>query len=149
MWRGWVDPRFLYLGTSWRWVSASRPGRFTPGERAPDTHYTDVGWTPEPVWTMKRNKYYFNLLGLELQPLGRLPHGQSLYRLRYPSFNQDSIPALVRRAWEEPQRIDVASARTRSRHLPVASLDHYESAMSRWISGSQQSLRFILETTES
>jgi hypothetical protein len=31
--------------------SASRPGRFTPGERAPGTLGYEVGWTPEPVWT--------------------------------------------------------------------------------------------------
>jgi hypothetical protein len=29
---------------------------------------------------------FFNLLGLELRPLGRPARSQSLYRLRYPSF---------------------------------------------------------------
>jgi hypothetical protein len=32
-----IAPRILNLGSSWRWVSASRPGRFTPGLR---TQYT-------------------------------------------------------------------------------------------------------------
>jgi hypothetical protein len=32
----------LDLGTSWEW-SAPRPGRFTAGERAPDTHWI-AGW---------------------------------------------------------------------------------------------------------
>jgi hypothetical protein len=31
---GCIDPCFLDLGTGWEW-SPSRPGRFTPGERAP------------------------------------------------------------------------------------------------------------------
>jgi hypothetical protein len=31
--------------------SASDPGRFIPRERAPDTHWTEAGWAPEPVWT--------------------------------------------------------------------------------------------------
>jgi hypothetical protein len=35
-WSGGVAPRILDLGTRWR--SASRPGRFTPREEAPDTH---------------------------------------------------------------------------------------------------------------
>jgi hypothetical protein len=39
-WSGCIGPRFLHLGTEW---SASRPGRFTPGERAPCTHWIG-GW---------------------------------------------------------------------------------------------------------
>jgi hypothetical protein len=39
---GCIDPHFLDLGTSWRW-SASQPSRFTPGERAPITHWIG-GW---------------------------------------------------------------------------------------------------------
>jgi hypothetical protein len=36
-------PRILDLGTRWSEWSASRPGRFTPRERAPVTHWTG-GW---------------------------------------------------------------------------------------------------------
>jgi hypothetical protein len=32
--------------------SASRPYRFTPGERAPVPRWIEVGWVPEPVWTI-------------------------------------------------------------------------------------------------
>jgi hypothetical protein len=39
---GFIDPRFLDLGTSWRW-SASHPGPFTPREGAPGTHWIG-GW---------------------------------------------------------------------------------------------------------
>jgi hypothetical protein len=34
-----IAPRILDLGTRWE-LSASRPGRFTPRERAPGTHWT-------------------------------------------------------------------------------------------------------------
>jgi len=34
-----IAPRILNLGTRWRWVVSSLPGRFTPEERAPDTHW--------------------------------------------------------------------------------------------------------------
>jgi hypothetical protein len=30
--------------------STSRPGRFTPREKAPVTIAEEVAWTPEPVW---------------------------------------------------------------------------------------------------
>jgi hypothetical protein len=33
-----MAPRILDLGTGWRW-SVSRPGRFTPRERAPGAHW--------------------------------------------------------------------------------------------------------------
>jgi hypothetical protein len=36
--------------------SDSRPGRFTPGERAPGTHWIGDWWTPKPVWTTWRRK---------------------------------------------------------------------------------------------
>jgi hypothetical protein len=36
--------------------SASRPARFTPGERAPGTDWRGIGWTPEPVWTLWRRE---------------------------------------------------------------------------------------------
>jgi hypothetical protein len=38
-----IGPRFLDLGTSWGEWSASRPGRFTPEERASGTHLIG-GW---------------------------------------------------------------------------------------------------------
>jgi hypothetical protein len=39
---GCIDPHFLDLGTSGE-LLASRPGRFTPGEIAPGTHWIE-GW---------------------------------------------------------------------------------------------------------
>jgi hypothetical protein len=39
---GGISSRILDLGTRWRW-SASRPGRYTPRERVPGTHWIG-GW---------------------------------------------------------------------------------------------------------
>jgi hypothetical protein len=43
----------------------------------------EIGWTPEPVWTMWRK--FVTLPGLRL--LSRPAHSQSLYRLRYPGLS--------------------------------------------------------------
>jgi hypothetical protein len=40
---GVINPRILDLGTSWRELSSSRPGRFTPRKRTPGTHWIG-GW---------------------------------------------------------------------------------------------------------
>jgi hypothetical protein len=40
---GCIDPAFLDLGTSWRWMVSSCPGRFTPAERVNGTHWLG-GW---------------------------------------------------------------------------------------------------------
>jgi hypothetical protein len=37
-------------------LSASRPARFTAGERAPGTHWIGGWMTPEPVWTTWRRE---------------------------------------------------------------------------------------------
>jgi hypothetical protein len=68
-------------GDEW---SASRPGHFTPWERAPGTHCIG-GWVDPRVGLDDVEKRKFLILaGLELRPLGRQARSQSLYRLRYP-----------------------------------------------------------------
>jgi hypothetical protein len=51
--------------------SASRPGRFTPGERDPGTHWMGgwVGRRTGPADVEKRK--FFTPLGLELRPICR------------------------------------------------------------------------------
>jgi hypothetical protein len=68
------------IGGGW---SASRLCRFTPGERAPGTHWIG-GWVSprDGLDTVERRKF-LTLPGLELRPLGRPTRSQSLYRLRY------------------------------------------------------------------
>jgi hypothetical protein len=69
------------VGGEW---SASRPGRFTPGERAPGTHWIG-GWV-NPIAGLDdvEKRKFLTLPGLELRPLGHPARSQSLYRLSYP-----------------------------------------------------------------
>jgi hypothetical protein len=63
---------------------ASRPGRFTPGARAPGTQRTGV-WVDlrAGLDDVEKGKM-FTLTGLELRPVGSLARSLSLYRLCYP-----------------------------------------------------------------
>jgi hypothetical protein len=73
------------VGGEW---SASRPCRFTPGERAPGIHSTG-GWVGPRAGLDEMEKWKFlTLPGLELRPLGRPARNQSLYRLRYPGSSR-------------------------------------------------------------
>jgi hypothetical protein len=63
--------------------SASRPCRFTPGEKAPGTHWIG-GWVdPRVGLDDMENIKFLTLLGLELRPVRRPARSQSLYRLSY------------------------------------------------------------------
>jgi hypothetical protein len=62
---------------------ASRPGRFTPEERAPGTRWIG-GWVDPRVGLDDVEKWKFlTPPGLELRPLSRPASSQSLYRVRY------------------------------------------------------------------
>jgi hypothetical protein len=64
--------------------STSRPGRFTPGERAPGTLWIG-GWVdPRTGLDDGEKRQFLSLSGLELRPLDRPARSQSLYQLRYP-----------------------------------------------------------------
>jgi len=47
---GGIAPSILNLGTRCKWGSASRPGRFTPGDGTPVSFGWEDGWVPEPLW---------------------------------------------------------------------------------------------------
>jgi hypothetical protein len=69
--------------------SPSRPGRFTPTERAPGTHWIR-GWVdpragPDDVQKRK----FLTLAVLELRPFGSPARRQLLYRLRYPGSQRN------------------------------------------------------------
>jgi hypothetical protein len=67
--------------------SASRPGRFSLGARARGTHWIG-GWVdPRADLDDVEKRKFLILPGLELRPLGRPVHSQSLYRLHQPSSN--------------------------------------------------------------
>jgi hypothetical protein len=70
------------FGGEW---SASCPGCFIPGERAPGTHLIG-GWVgPRTHLDDLEKRKISSLPGLELGPLGCPACSQSLYRLHYPS----------------------------------------------------------------
>jgi hypothetical protein len=64
--------------------SASRPGRFTPGERVTGTHWIGRWVDPMAGFDDVEKRKFLTLPGLELRHLGRPARSQSLYRLRYP-----------------------------------------------------------------
>jgi hypothetical protein len=81
---GCIDPRFLDLGTSWKWVTS-----FTPRLRYPrgNSPLYPLGWRlgwPQSRSGQLEKRNLLILLGLELGPLHRPPRSQSLYRLSYP-----------------------------------------------------------------
>jgi hypothetical protein len=81
---GCIDPHFLDLGTSWRWVVSFTPRPFYPRERALGTHCIG-GWVdPRAGLDNMEKKKFLTLPGLEPRPLSRPSRSQSLYRLRYP-----------------------------------------------------------------
>jgi hypothetical protein len=63
--------------------SASRPGSFTPGERAPATHLIGSWVDPKAGLGDVGKRKFLTLPGLELRPLGRPARSQSLYGLYY------------------------------------------------------------------
>jgi hypothetical protein len=65
------------VGGEW---SVSHPGRFTPWESAPGTHWIG-GWVG-PTASLEKRKFFI-LDGLELRPLGHPARSLSPYRLRY------------------------------------------------------------------
>jgi hypothetical protein len=67
------------FGGEW---SASRPGRFAPGERAPGTLW--VG--PRTGLDDVERRKCLPITGLKFRPLDRPACSQSLYRLRYPGY---------------------------------------------------------------
>jgi hypothetical protein len=64
--------------------SASCPCRFTPGERAPCTHWIGRWVGPRASLDDVEKRKFLTLPGLELRALGHPARNQSLYRLRYP-----------------------------------------------------------------
>jgi hypothetical protein len=64
--------------------SASRPGRFTSGERDPTNHCIRGGVNPRAGLDDVEKRKFLTLPGLELWPLGRPARSQSPYQLRYP-----------------------------------------------------------------
>jgi hypothetical protein len=65
-------------------LSASRSGRFTPGERSSGAHWTEVWAAPKAGMEDVKKRKCLPLQELEFRPLCRPARSQSLYRLRFP-----------------------------------------------------------------
>jgi hypothetical protein len=69
--------------------SASRPGRFTPGDRGLGTHWIG-GWVdPRDGLDNVDKRKFLTLPGVELRPLGRTARSQSLTDYATPDPNTD------------------------------------------------------------
>jgi hypothetical protein len=81
---GCIDPRFVDLGTNWRWVVSFTPRLLYPQRKSPCTHWIGV-WVNLRAALDDIEKWKFLLpLVLKLQPLGHPAHSQLLYWLCYP-----------------------------------------------------------------
>jgi hypothetical protein len=86
---GCIDPHFLDLNTSWRWVVSFTHRPLYPRERAPSTHCIG-GWVdPSAGLDDVEKRKCLTLPGLELRPLCSPARSQSLYRLSYPDSYSD------------------------------------------------------------
>jgi hypothetical protein len=81
---GCIDPHFLDLDTSWRWVVSFTPRPLYTGEGAPGTHWIRSCVGPRARLDVVEKRIFFTLPGLKLRPLSRPARNQSLYRLRCP-----------------------------------------------------------------
>jgi hypothetical protein len=79
----WMHIFLISAGGEW---SASRPCRFTLGERAFDTHWIGAWVGPRAGLDDVEKRKVLTLQGLELRTLDRPSCSQSLYRLSYPGF---------------------------------------------------------------
>jgi hypothetical protein len=85
MWgSGCIDPRFLDLSTSWRWVVSFMPQPlYPPGKEPPYPLDNRLGGPLASLDDVHKRKF-LTLPGLKLWPLGCQAHSQSLYQLCYP-----------------------------------------------------------------
>jgi hypothetical protein len=97
-----MAPPFLNMALDGGEWSASRPGRFTPGERAPYTHWIG-GWVgPRAGMDDVDDRKFLTLPGLEHRPLGRAARSQSLYRLSYPG---SYLPGWTEKNYEKSESV--------------------------------------------
>jgi hypothetical protein len=93
IWGEWMYRSTFFLNSALagdEWL-ASRPARFTPGERIPGIHWIGSWVGPRAGLDDEENRKFLNLMGLEIRPLGRPVRNQSLYRLRYPCSRADKV----------------------------------------------------------
>jgi hypothetical protein len=67
---GCIHPYYLDLDTSWE-CSTSRPGRSTPGERAPGTLWIGSWVCPRTGLNAVKKREFLPIPGLKLRPFDR------------------------------------------------------------------------------
>jgi hypothetical protein len=85
----------LDLGTRWRWVLASRPGRFTPGERASGTNWIG-SWVRQknlscPCWGPNLHSCYIFLNKGQIWNNKSMPNAHELNAARVCKIKKSSI----------------------------------------------------------
>jgi hypothetical protein len=80
---GGITPRILTSALDTGKWSASRPGRFTPGGRAPSIHW--IGWAPESFWPQWRREKSHRWLRRKLNP------GRPVWILSYTGSHSSII----------------------------------------------------------
>jgi hypothetical protein len=88
---GCIDPNFLDLGTSWRWMVGFNPRPLYPRGKASVTHWMGGSVDPRAGPDDVEKRKFLTLPGLELRPLGRPACNQSLYRLRNWYYDNCSV----------------------------------------------------------
>ena len=78
MGRGIAIPNLRPRHWKWGWVSAPRPGRFTPS-KDPVPIVQEAGWAPGPFWSGAENLAFTGIRSPD-----RPARSESLYRLSYP-----------------------------------------------------------------
>jgi hypothetical protein len=82
---GCIDPHFLDLGASWRWVVSFTPRPLYRWGRSLGTNWIG-GWVgPRAGLDNVETRMFLNVPGLELRSLGRPVRSQSLYRYAIPA----------------------------------------------------------------
>jgi hypothetical protein len=94
-WSRCIDPHFLDLGASWRWVVSFTSWPLYP--RGKSCQYPlDRRLGVAQSWSGRHGEEeIFDLPGLKLWPLGRPASSQSLYRLCYPGLYEYSEQVIM------------------------------------------------------
>ena len=93
----------------WRWVVNFTPRPHYLRKINPVSIQYEAGWTPEPIWTLRRREKFLYHDGFE--PRTVQPVAQSIYHLRYPaSFEHQS-------SYKLPQMLDGFYSSRKGRYL--------------------------------
>jgi hypothetical protein len=103
---GYIDPHFLDLGTSWRWVVSFTPRPLYPRGKGPRYPLDRRLSGPQSQSGRRGEEKILDHTGTGTPTPGRPARSQSLYRLSYPISGKDkrffSTPQCLDRLWDLP-----------------------------------------------